>query len=477
MLPMPAMPAMPAECAEAGEPGDRRRRLGVVVVVGRAHRRAEGGGERLEHRAQRDEVEVDPALAGRPSAQWVANVAVSPVSPTTRVCAACASSSNCARSRGRDGGSGLPSSATHSAVWRAISQLTGPVDCSIRITWLRSICEKSNVAGSNPPPGARRRTEKAGKPGGRRRAVRSSSAPRGLQVEDGRPRGQCMDVHAVAVTGASGLVGRHLLPLLAAHPDVERVARRSTCASPSARPPQARVPPRRHRRHRAQAAARGHRRGRAPRRRRRPDPRRGAHGAGQRRGHAPRARRRGRGRRARRIVRISSATVYGAWPNNPVPLTEDAAAAPEPALLAGGAGRGGGAPARRVAGRAPRRDRHHPALGAGRRARAPNASRPASCSGARRCASGARRCRCRSCTSTTSPSALALAATQRSPGRLQRRGRRLARRRRRARRCSPSSAVPALPAGGARARAAAHVGARARRRPARASCRTSSTRG
>ena len=32
-----------------------------------------------------------------------------------------------------------------------------------------------------------------------------------------------MGVHSVAVTGASGLVGRHLLPVLAAHPDVERV--------------------------------------------------------------------------------------------------------------------------------------------------------------------------------------------------------------------------------------------------------------
>ena len=32
-----------------------------------------------------------------------------------------------------------------------------------------------------------------------------------------------MGVHSVAVTGASGLVGRHLLPVLAAHPDVDRV--------------------------------------------------------------------------------------------------------------------------------------------------------------------------------------------------------------------------------------------------------------
>jgi len=33
---------------------------------------------------------------------------------------------------------------------------------------------------------------------------------------------------------------------------------------------------------------------------------------------------------ARRIVRISSATVYGAWANNPVPLTEDASLRPNP---------------------------------------------------------------------------------------------------------------------------------------------------
>ncbi len=32
-----------------------------------------------------------------------------------------------------------------------------------------------------------------------------------------------MSMHSVAVTGASGLVGRHLLPLLTDHPDVARV--------------------------------------------------------------------------------------------------------------------------------------------------------------------------------------------------------------------------------------------------------------
>jgi nucleoside-diphosphate-sugar epimerase len=34
----------------------------------------------------------------------------------------------------------------------------------------------------------------------------------------------------------------------------------------------------------------------------------------------------------RTVVLLSSATVYGAWPNNPVPLTEDAALRPHPAL-------------------------------------------------------------------------------------------------------------------------------------------------
>jgi len=35
---------------------------------------------------------------------------------------------------------------------------------------------------------------------------------------------------------------------------------------------------------------------------------------------------------ARTVVVLSSALVYGAWPNNPVPLTEDAALRPDPAL-------------------------------------------------------------------------------------------------------------------------------------------------
>ncbi len=95
----------------------------------------------------------------------VANVAASPVSPTTSVCAACASSSNCSRSRAVTVGSDAPSSATHSAVWRAISQLTGPSDCSNRMTCPRSICERSIFERSNSPPPGPPPNRKAGTPG------------------------------------------------------------------------------------------------------------------------------------------------------------------------------------------------------------------------------------------------------------------------------------------------------------------------
>src|SRR5215207_6090862 len=55
-----------------------------------------------------------------------------------------------------------------------------------------------------------------------RRACRVSRARRGRQVEAGPSRGQSMDVVAIAVTGASGLVGQRLLPRLA---DDDRVTR------------------------------------------------------------------------------------------------------------------------------------------------------------------------------------------------------------------------------------------------------------
>src|SRR5215211_8963685 len=55
-----------------------------------------------------------------------------------------------------------------------------------------------------------------------RRASRVCRARPGRQVEAGPSRGQSMDVVAIAVTGASGLVGQRLLPRLA---DDERVTR------------------------------------------------------------------------------------------------------------------------------------------------------------------------------------------------------------------------------------------------------------
>jgi UDP-glucose 4-epimerase len=137
-----------------------------------------------------------------------------------------------------------------------------------------------------------------------------------------------MGVHSVAVTGAAGLVGRHLLPVLAAHPEVERVLGLDV-REPERRP-------------RAVEFARVdiagtelkpllegidvvvHLAGVVD-----PVP-----------DVALMARVNVEGTRhvleaaasvgARRIVRISSATVYGAWPNNPVPLREDAALRPNP---------------------------------------------------------------------------------------------------------------------------------------------------
>jgi UDP-glucose 4-epimerase len=137
-----------------------------------------------------------------------------------------------------------------------------------------------------------------------------------------------MGVHSVAVTGASGLVGRHLLPVLAAHPDVDRVLGLDV-REPDRRP-------------RAVEFARVdiagtelkpllegidvvvHLAGVVD-----PVP-----------DVALMARVNVEGTRhvldaaasvgARRVVRVSSATVYGAWANNPVPLTEDVALRPNP---------------------------------------------------------------------------------------------------------------------------------------------------
>lgn len=137
-----------------------------------------------------------------------------------------------------------------------------------------------------------------------------------------------MGVHSVAVTGAAGFVGRHLLPALAAHPDVERVLGLDV-REPERRPRSVEF---------ARVDIAGtelkpllegidvvvHLAGVV-------DP-------------VPdvtlMARVNVEGTRhvldavaavgARRVVRVSSATVYGAWANNPLPLTEDAALRPNP---------------------------------------------------------------------------------------------------------------------------------------------------
>ncbi len=137
-----------------------------------------------------------------------------------------------------------------------------------------------------------------------------------------------MGVHSVAVTGASGLVGRHLLPALAAHPDVDRVLGLDV-REPDRRPRNVEF---------ARVDIAGtelkpllegidvvvHLAGVVD-----PVP-----------DVALMARVNVEGTRhvldaaasvgARRIVRISSATVYGAWANNPVPLAEDAPLRPNP---------------------------------------------------------------------------------------------------------------------------------------------------
>lgn len=137
-----------------------------------------------------------------------------------------------------------------------------------------------------------------------------------------------MGVHSVAVTGASGLVGRHLLPVLAEHPDVERVLGLDV-REPERRPRTVEF---------ARVDIAGtelkpllegidvvvHLAGVVD-----PVPDVGLM-----------ARVNVEGTRhvldaaasvgATRVVRISSSTVYGAWPNNPLPLTEDAPLRPNP---------------------------------------------------------------------------------------------------------------------------------------------------
>jgi len=215
------------------------------------------------------------------------------------------------------------------------------------------------------------------------------------------PRGQCMDVSAVAVTGASGSFGQRLLPLLVGHP-TSRVSSRSTMREPGWRSRNLEF-------QRVDIAGTDlkpllegidtvvHLAGVV-------DPI--ADEALMARinveGTTPCARR-AAAVGATRIVRISSSTVYGAWPNNPVPLTKEASLRPNPHFspaVQGAEVERLIAEWRRTTIRASRsRPPVRPRRGPGRRARLPARI----CSDGRRCGCAAPRCRCRSCTSTTSP--------------------------------------------------------------------------
>jgi nucleoside-diphosphate-sugar epimerase len=135
-------------------------------------------------------------------------------------------------------------------------------------------------------------------------------------------------MHSVAVTGASGLVGRHLLPVLADHPDVDRVIGLDV-REPERRPHAVEF----HRVDIARAELKPlldgidvvvHLAGVV-------DPvldetlmaRVNVDGTRRVLDAAASV-------GVRRVVRISSATVYGAWANNPVPLTEESPLRPNP---------------------------------------------------------------------------------------------------------------------------------------------------
>ena len=170
----------------------------------------------------------------------------------------------------------------------------------------------------------------------------------------------------------------------------------------------------------------------------------------------------------KKIVRPSSTAVYGAWANNPVPITEDTPLRPSPAylpaivdgecerLLAEWAADGTGRIATRLR-IAPDRRRWRAFV-----------ARPRSRRVARRCGCAARRRRCRSCTSTTPrprsssrPPSTSTARTTSPPTAGSRTKKRA--------RCSPGGRMPALPLGARDARARRVSWATgARRRAARA---------
>src|SRR4249919_2801054 len=152
--------------------------------------------------------------------------------------------------------------------------------------------------------------------------------PRALRIEVRPPRGQSMNVPSIAVTGAAGLVGQPLLQVLSDHPDVTRVVGLDV-REPARRPRGSEF-------HRVDIAGTRlapllegidvivHLAGVVD-----PIP-----------DEALMARVNVGGTRqvldaaaavgAKRIVRVSSATVYGAWANNPTPLSEDVALRPNP---------------------------------------------------------------------------------------------------------------------------------------------------
>ena len=149
------------------------------------------------------------------------------------------------------------------------------------------------------------------------------------RIEGRRSRGQSMDVSDVAVTGIAGLLGQRLLPRLDASPAVGRVV------GLDVRDPERRIG--RLEMHRVDIATadlepllEGVERDRAPRVDRRSAARRLVRDAGQRRRHPTGARGRDQRSGITKIVRVSTAAVYGAWPGNPVPLTEDAPLRPNP---------------------------------------------------------------------------------------------------------------------------------------------------
>ena len=333
------------------------------------------------------------------------------------------------------------------ATWRATSMFTGPGDCSIRIS-SREVEAARGIGNPGPIWGT------------------SLTAPVYGPWFEG----------TVAVTGVSGFLGQRLLPLLDAIPDVDAHRRTRRARSGAARP-QARVPPRRHPRHRSRAvpARRGH--GRAPRRDRRPDARRSPVDPRQRRRHAARA----RGREPRRRAQGRAAVEHGGLRR----VGEQSGADHR---------RRAAAPESRLSPRDPRRRVRTPARASGRTARTV-ASRPA-CASLRSSARGRARCSpqaatghppvilraprrrpCRSCTSTTSAARARLAVEQSistgvynvaADGWLASED---------ADALLPRRHLPGIPYEAAERVLQVHVGQRARRRAARDRSRTSCIRG